>query len=105
MKRRYIWLSRLGRLWVLPVILAVILLFFSALNGLRSGQSEEGRRQLEESLRRAAVACYAAEGVYPPTLSYLEEHYGVQIDRDRYGVFYEAFAENLMPNITVVDLE
>lgn len=84
---------------------AILLCFFTALSNLNQGQGEEGRRQLEDSLRRSAVACYAAEGIYPPDLDYLEEHYGIQIDRSRYAVFYEIFAENLMPGITVVELE
>ncbi len=96
---------RFGALWIVPLILVAVLIFSSAVNGLKTGQSEEGRRQLEEGLRRAAVACYAIEGVYPPDLDYLEVHYGVQIDRERYGVFYEVFAENLMPDITVVELK
>ena len=60
-------------------------------------------QQLEESLRRSAVACYAAEGVYPPDLAYLEEHYGVQIDEKRFAVYYDAFASNMMPDITVLE--
>lgn len=84
-------------------ILAVVLWFFTALNNLGSGQSDEGRQQLETALRRAAVACYAAEGVYPPTLDYLTEHYGVQIEDDQYIVFYDIFANNLMPDITVLE--
>ena len=90
----------------IPVLAAAVLFcVLAALSNLTQGQGEEGRRQLEDSLRRAAVACYAAEGIYPPTLDYLEEHYGIQIDRDRYAVFYDIFAENLMPGITVVELE
>lgn len=81
----------------------VVLWFFGAVDGLNTGRSEEGRRQLENAIRRAAVACYAAEGIYPPTLDYLTEHYGIQIDEDRYTVFYEIFAENIMPEITVLE--
>ena len=83
--------------------LCILLLFFTALSNLDSGRGEEGRQQLEESLRRAAVACYAAEGIYPPDLDYLREHYGLQIDEDRYTVFYEIFGSNLMPDITVLE--
>lgn len=83
-------------------IIAALLWFFSALSGVRQGQSEEGRQQLEDALRRAAVACYAAEGVYPPNAEYIAEHYGVQTDEERYTVFYEIFADNLMPEITVI---
>ena len=51
----------------------------------------------------SCVACYAAEGVYPPDLAYLEEHYGVQIDEERFTVSYVVFGSNLMPDITVLE--
>ena len=94
-----------GYLWkaAIPLcVVCVLLWFFIALGRLGSGQTQEGKQQLETALRRAAVACYATEGIYPPTLDYLTEHYGIQIDRSRYSVFYEIFAENLMPQITVL---
>ena len=95
-----------GRWLILTlVIFAVVLCFFTALHNLRGGQSEAGRQQLETALRRAAVACYAAEGVYPPTLAQLSARSGVQIDETRYVVFYEIFANNLMPDITVLEKE
>lgn len=97
--------SRRGAvIWICTaaVVIAVLLWFFSALGGVQKGQNDEGRQQLEDALRRAAVACYAAEGVYPPDTEYIAEHYGVQIDEERYTVFYEIFADNLMPDITVM---
>ena len=90
---------------LLPAVLAVLLVFLSALNNLSDGQRSEGRQQLEDAVRRGAVACYAAEGIYPPNLEYLEEHYGIQVDRKRYTVVYEAFASNLMPDVTVLENE
>lgn len=97
-------LLRAVQVILLPLaVLAVLLCFTTALGNLDSAQSEESMRQLEQALRRGCVACYAAEGVYPPTLSYLEEHYGLQIDEERYTVHYSAFAENLMPDITVLE--
>lgn len=81
----------------------VMVVFFSSLHHLESGRSEAGQQQLEESLRQTSVACYAAEGRYPPDLAYMEEHYGLLIDRTRYDVFYDVFAENLMPDITVIE--
>ena len=82
---------------------AAVLGLVTAVSGLGSGQDGEALQQLEESLRRSAVACYAAEGVYPPDLAYLEEHYGVQIDEKRFVVYYDAFASNMMPDITVLE--
>lgn len=89
----------------LPVlaVLLILLWFFTAVHGIGSGYGEQGRQQLETALRRAAVACYAAEGIYPPNVAYLTEHYGIQIDESRYAVFYDVFAENLMPDITVLE--
>lgn len=97
--------ARRGKGGVLAAIiaLAAVLWFFTALSNLGSSRQHEGREQLEIALRRAAVACYAAEGIYPPTLEYLTEHYGVQIREDQYIVFYEIFADNLMPDITVLE--
>ena len=89
---------------LLPALTTAILLcFLTALSNLEQGRSNEGKHQLETALHRAAVACYAAEGIYPPDLDYLCQHYGVQIDRDRYTVIYDAFASNLMPDITVLE--
>jgi len=87
-----------------PVLAVVILLFFMAgLNNLKAGNGEEGKKQLEEALKRCAVTCYATEGIYPPDVDYMKEHYGIQIDESRYLVSYEVFAENLMPDITVLE--
>ena len=94
---------RPGPILLVPALLAVLLIFLSALSNLQDGHSSKGRQQLEDALRRSTVACYAAEGIYPPNLEYLEKHYGIQIDRERYTVFYEIFASNLMPDITVLE--
>ena len=48
----------------------------------------------------AAVNCYAIEGFYPADLSYLEDNYGLIID-ERYNVFYEVQASNIMPSVSV----
>ena len=85
--------------------MALLVWFVFALGHLERGQAREGRQQLEDALRRAAVACYAAEGIYPPTLEYLTQHYGVQINEERYTVYYEIFGDNLMPEITVLEKE
>ena len=91
---------------LVPVAAAAVLLcFLTALSNLEQGRDDEGKRQLEDAIRRSAVACYAAEGIYPPDLAYLEEHYGIQIDESRYTVSYDIFGSNLMPDITVLENE
>ena len=97
------WITLLRNLLLLGLTAGVFLCFALAVNNLDSGRSEKSLEQLEEALRRGCVACYATEGVYPPTLEYLKERYGVQVDENRYTVFYDVFADNLMPDITVLE--
>lgn len=74
-------------------------------NGTRT-IAEEGRAEqleiLEQAVRRATIQCYAIEGRYPPDVAYLEEHYGISIDREAYHVFYDGWASNIMPEITIL---
>lgn len=85
------------------LLVAVLLCFSVALSRLGQGSREAGRKQLEETLHRTAVACYASEGFYPPDVAYMTEHYGLRYDAQLYLVHYEIFASNLMPDITVVE--
>ena len=85
------------------LFLAVLLCFLLALEHLEQGTDAQGKQQLENALRRTAVACYASEGFYPPDVAYMVQHYGLQYDEDTYRVHYEIFASNLMPEITVVE--
>jgi len=91
---------------LIPVLLiAIVISFFTIVSELDRASSDEALLQLEESIRRAAVACYAAEGIYPPDTDYLAKHYGIQIDENLYQVHYEIFASNIMPDITVLKKE
>lgn len=90
---------------------AALILFLILLLFLWVGASEVSRRSALESTRllteavdRAVVQCYAVEGMYPPNVEYLEDHYGLLVDHDRYIVHYEAFASNLFPTIAVIPL-
>jgi len=93
----------------LPLVLG--LLVFAAIAvwvalGLRQTAASSDREALylaEQSIRRAVVSCYAVEGAYPATYDQLKEWSGVQVDEERYEVFYDIFASNIMPDITVVE--
>lgn len=88
----------------LPLVAVVVLIcFFTGISNLRAGSSDEGKKQLEESIHRAVAACYAAEGIYPPTVEYMEENYGLQVDSERFAIDYQIFASNLMPDVTVLE--
>ncbi len=80
-------------------------LFLRGIFSFLSRAEEEGASTLQNAVTRACVQCYAIEGRYPPSVQYLEERYGIQIDEERYAVFYSGFASNVMPEITVVPLK
>ena len=91
------------RVW-LPVLCGgIAVVFLTALFGLKDGNSAKEKAQLEEAIRRSVITCYATEGAYPPDFAYIKEKYGVMVDESRYLVVYDVFAENLMPDITVLE--
>ena len=68
-------------------------------NAQRSGETDLVRT----AVKNAALTCYAVEGSYPQNLEYLREHYKLAYNEDRFIVEYDAFAENMMPYITVLE--
>lgn len=90
---------------VVRMLAAVLVLaaFLLSLSRLEQGRQSKGAEQLEKAVRRAAVACYAAEGFYPPDADYLCTHYGIVYEQNQYQIHYDCFASNLMPDITVVE--
>lgn len=91
--------------WIVTVLCVALAAgwFSHSVGRLAQSRQEEDIQILTRSLRRTAVACYAAEGVYPPDVAYMQTHYGLRYDEQRYYVHYEIFASNLMPDITVVE--
>ena len=76
------------------------------LQGVRQAarvSDEEGLRMAEQAVRQAAVSCYALEGAYPASYADLKQRSGVAVDEERYIVFYEIFASNIMPDVTVLE--
>lgn len=93
--------------WTLIISLVLLVCVAAAgVVGLRSADKARGGeavRTLEDGIRRAAVSCYSIEGRYPDTLEYITENYGVYVDEEKYSVFYEVFASNIMPDVTVLE--
>ena len=71
----------------------------TAKDSTKTAAKELARR----ALRQAAVSCYAMEGAYPASYEELKARTGLAIDEEKYAVFYEVFASNIMPEITVTE--
>ena len=52
-----------------------------------------------------ALQCYVIEGSYPSDIEYLEENYGLTVNKQEYMIIYTPFAENLPPDIRVIPKE
>ncbi len=63
--------------------------------------SEQALMDIEDTISRYALQCYATEGAYPPNLDYLVENYGLFINEDKYIYEFETVAENIRPSIKV----
>lgn len=99
-KKSAAWLSV-----TLPVLLfaAIVILAYKGMTGVTAATEQERLKSVQTAVMRAAVQYYALEGQYPPSLTVLEERYGVQIDHEKYFVDYQCIAANLMPDITVIE--
>ena len=92
------------KVFFIPVVAAVfVLCFINAVSSVRDTQKHKGKEQLEQVLHKTAAACYAAEGIYPPDLEYMQKHYGIRVNEEEYTVIYQMIASNLMPDITVLE--
>jgi len=90
---------------LMPILFtaAIILIIVYALRQTEQASRAEGLVILEDSIRRAVVTAYAIEGRFPESLQYIEENFGVHIDRNRFVVHYMIFAPNIMPEILVIE--
>ena len=91
---------------LIPILLFLVVLFLAVrgFSSIRETTLEKGRESLETALLRSVVQCYAMEGFYPPSLEYLEEHYGLTYDKERYRIDYQPVGSNLMPDMAVLEI-
>jgi len=88
--------------WVFLAAFVALIIFvsFEFISVNAANRDEQLIVQLR-SIERAAVLCFALEGAYPPCISYLEENYGLIVNRDRFIVLYNAFSSNIRPEVRV----
>lgn len=85
------------------IFAAAVIWFVTALNNTDSSAESQRLSAVERTVEDAVTLCYSIEGVYPQSLEYLTENYGISYDSERYIVHYECFAANIRPVIRVVE--
>ena len=84
--------------------LVVIIVFLMGISFISSTSSKDQKQVLTDALNRDIIHCYAIEGYYPPSLSYIEDHYGLTYDDERYLIDYVPIGDNIMPSVTIVEI-
>lgn len=87
----------------LAVFAALIIVFCVLVMSITNKGNDREIDLVRMAVKNAALTCYSVEGVYPDDIEYLRENYGLAFNDERYVVFYDAFASNLMPSIRVVE--
>lgn len=99
-KKRRIPLPRIRLIY--PVSILILLLFAFGLSSIEETTTLKQQESLENALNRNITHCYAVEGYYPPSLAYIEEHYGLVYDKDLFFVDYQPVGSNMRPNVTII---
>lgn len=101
-RNRTISLSHIWQFISMFFVLGFLIFFIVGVNTVDDTTSSEQAKSLETAVRRSIAQCYAVEGTYPPSLEYLEEHYGLLYDTDSFYIDYTAIGSNIMPDITIL---
>lgn len=86
--------------FLLIVIWIIVFLMISDTLGSRTVEGQQ--TSLEQALDHAITNCYALEGMYPPDLDYMKEHYGLTYDEDLFYVDYRPIASNIRPDYFII---
>lgn len=90
---------------LLSILLILVVAFFSVQHFARVTEqalNEQAATAIKDTVISRAIQCYVVEGVYPPTLKYLEDRYGLIVNHERFIVTYDVFASNMIPEVSVL---
>lgn len=84
------------------ILAAALILIFGVFGRAPDDGVEESIQAIRSTILEKSLQCYVIEGAYPDDISWLEEHYGLIINKNDYYVVYRPIAENVPPQISVV---
>ncbi len=86
------------------ILLLLVLIVFCFAVGSVSGTNDAREKEiLQNALDRSITQCYALEGAYPSSLSYLVDNYGLTYDSKRYFIDYQYIGSNLRPDTMIIE--
>ncbi|WP_051197727.1 hypothetical protein [Butyrivibrio sp. MB2005] len=87
------------------IIVVLIFIFWNGVNELSTSNIDKQETSLSEAIDRDIIQCYCLEGVYPPSLDYLEQHYGLIYDKELFFVDYRPIGANIYPDVTIIRIQ
>ena len=89
----------------LVLVVSIIYGIWFVADSLSKTQDKETLAAAERAIIKASVQAYALEGRYPTGIKYLEENYGLTLDRNKYVYHYESIGANMMPIVMVYPIK
>lgn len=81
----------------------VMAIFMLGISMLSNSSVRDEKEILTKAINKDVIHCYAVEGFYPPSLAYIEDHYGLTYDHSKYLVDYESIGNNILPNVMIIE--
>lgn len=84
------------------VFVAVIGIFIFGISAVSNSSVVNDKEILTEAINKDIVHCYCVEGMYPPNVKYMKDHYGLTYDDKKFIVDYEYVGANIMPKVMII---
>ena len=91
--------------YIIPLVLfaAMMVWFLGAMRSTADSTEKRELQALKTTVENGITMCYAVEGVYPESIDYLCTNYGLIYDKDKYIIYYDSFASNIRPTVTILE--
>lgn len=92
---------------IISIIIFIVIFscFWLGITSFSKKTSAREQETLVTAINRGITHCYSIEGSYPESLQYLEEHYGLVYDKERFFIDYQTIGSNIIPDVTIIDKE
>lgn len=84
------------------IFVTILIIFIGGISTISNSSVVNDKEILTEAIERDIVHCYCVEGMYPPNVKYMENHYGLTYDKDKFIIDYEYIGANIKPNVMIV---
>ena len=90
---------------VLMVVVAIVLAVVISVAIFVQAQKavvEQTALSMRTAILERAMQCCAVEGSYPQSIEYLEQNYGLSVNHSDFNIYYDCYADNIVPSVVVV---